>query len=50
MLKLFVFATSHEGTDFQSYSGHLKHVKIKQEMFAKHVCPLKLKCHCDLDL
>ena len=19
-------------------------------MFVKHVCPLKLKCHCDLDL
>ena len=24
--------------------------RMKQEMFVKHVCPPKLKCHCDLDL
>ena len=23
---------------------------LKQEMFVKHVCLPKLKCHCDLDL
>ena len=31
----------------------LKRLSIKnckQEMFVKHVCPPKLKCHCDLDL